>query len=100
MPVTFKVVLVKGPQGEIFVNGNYVSGSDPIYVERVNVVELDAGGNAIGATTYRVHMSIDPSPGSYLMVTQTPSGTNVKGAKAVAYYIVVDKNVTSTILNL
>jgi hypothetical protein len=100
MPVTFKVVLAKGPQGEIFVNGNYVSGGDPVFVERVNVVELDAGGNAIGATTYRVHMSIDPSPGSYLMVAQTPSGTNVKGAKATAYYVVIDKNVTSSVLNL
>ena len=100
MPVTFKVVLAKGPQGEILVNGNYVSGTDPVFVERVNVVELDSGGNGIGASTYRLNMSIDPVPGSYLLVSQPPSGTNVKGARATVYYMVVDKSVQSTVLNL
>jgi hypothetical protein len=45
-------------------------------------------------------MSIDPTPGSYLMVTQTPSGSNVKGARATAFFIVIDKTAQSTTLNL
>jgi hypothetical protein len=100
MPVQFKVLLTKSAQGDILVNGNYASGTDPVFVERVNVVELDNTGNAIGATTYRLNMSIDPTPGSYLMVTQTPSGSNVKGARATAFFIVIDKTAQSTTLNL
>jgi hypothetical protein len=100
MPVQFKVLLTKSAQGDILVNGNYVSGTDPVFVERVNVVELDNTGNTIGATTYRLNMSIDPTPGSYLMVTQTPSGSNVKGARATAFFIVIDKSAQSATLNL
>ena len=100
MPVQFKVLLTKSAQGDILVNGNYVSGTDPVFVERVNVVELDNTGNAIGATTYRLNMSIDPTTGSTLMVTQTPSGSNVKGARASAHFIVIDKTAQSPTLNL
>jgi hypothetical protein len=100
MPVQFKVLLAKSAQGDILVNGNYVSGTDPVFVERVNVVELDSAGNTIGATTYRLNMSIDPTPGSSLMVTQTPSGSNVKGARATAHFIVIDKTAQSATLNL
>jgi hypothetical protein len=100
MPVQFKVLLTKSAQGDILVNGNYASGTDPVFVERVNVVELDNTGNTIGATTYRLNMSIDPTPGSYLMVTQTPSGSNVKGARATAFFIVIDKSAQSATLNL
>ena len=100
MPVQFKVLLTKSAQGDILVNGNYVSGSEPVLVERVNVVELDSTGNTIGATTYRLNMSIDPTTGSTLMVTQTPSGSNVKGARATAHFIVIDKTAQSPTLNL
>ncbi len=98
--VNFKISLTKSAQGDILVNGNYVSGNEPVYVERVNVVELDSTGNAIGATTYRLNMSIDPTPGNYLLVSQTPTGTNVKGARATAYYIGIDKTAQSATLNL
>jgi len=100
MPVNFKVSLAKSPQGEILVNGNYVNGNEPVVVERVNVVELDSGGNTIGATTYRLNMSIDPLPGTYLLVSQTPSGSNVKSARATAYFFVVDKITQSATLTL
>ena len=100
MPVNFKISLARSPQGDILVNGNYVNGNDPVVVERVNVVELDSGGNTIGATTYRLNMSIDPVPGNYLLVSQTPSGSNVKGARATAYFFAVDKTAQSATLNL
>jgi hypothetical protein len=100
MPVQFKVLLTKSAQGDILVNGNYVSGSEPVLVERVNVVELDSAGNAIGASTHRLNMNIDPVPGSSLLVSQTPSGSNVKGARATAFFIVIDKTSQSPTLNL
>lgn len=97
--VNFKISLVKGAQGEILVNGNYVSGNEPVLVERVNVVELDSAGNTIGVNTYHLNRSIDPSPGIYLLVSQTPSGSNVKSARATAHYIGIDKTAQAT-LNL
>ncbi|HEY6065515.1 MAG TPA: hypothetical protein VIY96_05130 [Thermoanaerobaculia bacterium] len=100
MPVSFKIVLMKNSQGEIQVNGNYVSGSDPVLVERVNLEELDASGATIGVWTQRMTLSIDPTPGSYLLFTKPPSGSNVKGARATARYIVIDKSAQSTVLNL
>lgn len=98
--VNFKISVAKSPQGDILVNGNYVNGSEPVVVERVNVVELDGGGNTIGATTYRLNMSIDPTPGNYLLVSQTPSGSNVKAARATAYFFVIDKTALSGTVNL
>ncbi|HEY3171552.1 MAG TPA: hypothetical protein VGK86_03155 [Thermoanaerobaculia bacterium] len=98
--VNFKISLTKSAQGDILVNGNYVSGNEPVLVERVNVVELDSTGNTIGATTYRLNMNIDPTPGNYLLVSQTPSGSNVKAARATAYYIGIDKTAQAPILNL
>lgn len=98
--VNFKISLTKSPQGDILVNGNYVAGNEPVVVERVNVVELDAGGNTIGATTHRLNMNIDPMPGNYLLVSQTPSGSNVKSARATAFFFVVDKTTQSATLTL
>jgi hypothetical protein len=100
MPVQFKLVLTKSAQGDILVNGNYVSGNEPILVERVNVVELDSAGNAIGASTHRLNVNIDPVQGSSLLVSQTPSGSNVKGARATAHFIVINKTAQSATLNL
>lgn len=100
MPVQFKVILTKSPQGDILVNGNYVSGSEPILVERVNLVELDSAGNTIGASTHRLNMNIDPVQGSSLLFSQTPSGSNVKGARATAHFVVIDKSAQSATLNL
>ena len=100
MPVSFKISLAKNPQGDILVNGNYISGSDPVVVERVNVVELDSAGNTIGATTHRLNMSIDPVVGASLLVTQAPSGTNVKAARATAHFFVIDKTALAPTFNL
>jgi|SRR5213594_2289871 len=100
MPVNFKVLLSKNSQGEIQVNGNYVSGGDPILVERVILEELDGAGATIGVWTQRMTLSIDPSPGSYLLFSKLPSGSNVKGARATARYVVVDKSAQSPVLNL
>ena len=67
MAVIFKVLLSKGAQGEILVNGNYVSGNNPVLVERVILEELDGSGATIGIWTERMMMSIDPSPGAFLL---------------------------------
>jgi hypothetical protein len=100
MPVNFKVLLSKSGGGDILVNGNYVSGSNPIIVERVVLEELDASGATIGIWTERMMMSIDPSPGAYLLYSKPPSGSNVKGARATACYVEIDKAAKSAILNL
>lgn len=99
--VSFKVFISKNAQGDIQVSGNYVSGNDPILVERVVLAEFDSGGNAIGSSTHRLNLSIDPSPGfSCLLVSMPPSGTNVKSARATACFVVIDKAVQSPTLNL
>jgi hypothetical protein len=100
MPVQFKVILTKSGQGEILVNGNYVSGSNPVLVERVILEELDGSGATIGFWTQRMTMSIDPTPGSYMLFSKPPSGPDVKGARATACYIEIDKDAKSAILNL
>jgi hypothetical protein len=100
MPVQFKVLLTKSGAGDILVNGNYVSGSNPVLVERVMLEELDAAGATIGVWTQRMTMGIDPAPGSYLLFSKPPSGTNVKGARATACYVEIDKVAKSPVLNL
>lgn len=100
MPVNFKVLLSKSAQGDILVSGNYVNGSNPIVVERVVFEELDAQGATIGAWTERMMMSIDPSPGAYLLYSKPPSGSNVKGARATACYVEIDKAAKSPIFTL
>ena len=100
MPVSFKAQLSKSAQGEILVNGNYVSGTNPVLVERVILEELDAQNATIGVWTERMSMSIDPSPGAYLLFSKLPSGSNVKGARAPVCYIEIDKAVKSSILTL
>lgn len=89
MATTFQMSVSKGPQGEILAYGNYVSGTEPILVERVIIQEFDTQGNAVGGFVYRLNQSIDPTPGSYLLVSKNPSGTNVKAAQASACYIEV-----------
>lgn len=99
--VNFKVFIAKTAQGDIMVSGNYVSGNDPILVERVVLTEFDSGGNAIGSSTHRVNIAIDPSPGfSCLLISVPPSGSNVKTARATACFVVIDKAVQSPVLNL
>jgi hypothetical protein len=98
--VNFKVLLSKSSAGDILVSGNYVSGSNPVLVERVVLEELDAQGATIGVWTERMMMSIDPSPGAYLLYSKPPSGTNVKGARATACYVEIDKAAKSAVLTL
>jgi hypothetical protein len=98
--VNFKISLTKGSQGEILVNGNYVSGSDPLYIERVVIEELDSQGNALGSSTDHVDMSIDPMPGAYLLCAKMPSGSNVKKVRATACYIEIDKTAKSGVVDL
>ncbi len=86
--------------GNVLVNGNYVSGTNLVFVERVVVEELDAQGNAVGASTHRLNMSIDPVVGSTLLVTKAPSGANVRGMRATAHFIEIDKSFKSPVLNL
>ena len=100
MPVNFKVLLSKSAAGDIVVSGNYVSGSNPILVERVVFEELDAQGATIGVWTERMMMNIDPSPGACLLYSKPPSGSNVKGARATACYVEIDKAAKSAIFTL
>ncbi len=96
----FQVSVSKSSQGDILVNGTYVSGSEPLLVERVVVQELDGQGNTIGASTHRLNMSIDPVQGSTLLVSKTPFGSNVRAARATACYIEIDKTAKSDTFNL
>jgi hypothetical protein len=99
--VKYKTSLSKGPQGEIVVSGLYVSGAEPVYVERVVLEELDAAGNTIGSWTFHVDKYFDPVvQSSQMLVSKMPSGSNVKGARATACYIEIDKAETSPILPL
>lgn len=99
--VKYQTSLTKGPQGEILVHGTYVSGGKPVYVERVVLEELDAAGNKIGSFTFHVHAHVDPVvQSSQTLVSQMPSGSNVKKARATACYIEIDKAAKSLILNL
>lgn len=99
--VKFETLLTKGPQGEICVNGRYVTGADPVFVERVVLEELDATGNPIGSFTFHVDRYIDPVlQSSQMLVSKMPSGSNVKGARATACYIEIDKAAKSAVLNL
>jgi hypothetical protein len=96
----FQVSLAKGSQGEILVNGTYVSGSEPIFVERVVLEELDTEGNTVGASIHRIGRTIDPVQGSSFLVSKTPFGTNVTAARATAYYMEIDKTAKSGTINL
>jgi hypothetical protein len=85
----FQMSVSKGSQGEILAYGNYVSGTEPIFVERVIIQELDAQGNTVGGFVYRLNQSLDPTPGSVLLASKIPSGSNVKAAQASACYVEV-----------
>jgi predicted lipase len=99
--VKYETLLTRGPQGEICVNGTYVTGTEPVFVERVVLEELNASGNPIGSFTFPVHQYIDPVVQSSLMlVSMMPSGSNVKKARATACYIEIDKAAKSPILTL
>ena len=97
---TFRMTVAKGPQGEIQAYGNYVSGTEPVLVERVIIEELDATGNTMGSFVYHLNRSVDPTPGAYLLASKSPSGPNVKFARASAWYEVVDGFVRSDRLAL
>ncbi len=99
--VKYNTSVTKGPQGEICVNGTYVSGAEPVFVERVVLEELDASGNPLGSYTFHVHQYVDPVVQSSLMlVSMMPSGTNVKKARATACWIEIDKVSKSPIFQL
>ena len=96
----FRIALAKGPGGEILVNGQYVSGNEPVFVERVNIEELDASGSTVFSSTHHVNRSIDPHPGAYLLVSKPPSGSNIKAARASAHYIEIEEVARSATLSL
>lgn len=96
----FRVSAAKGSNGEILIYGNYVRGNEPVFVERVNIVEFDGNGNSVFASTHHVNRSIDPGQGSYLLVSKTPSSPNIKAARATAYYIEIEETAQSDTLKL
>lgn len=86
--------------GNVMVNGSYVSGTNPVFLERIVVEQLDSSGNVVGVSTHRLNQSMDPVPGSNTLVAVTPSGSNVRGMRATAHYLEVDKSERSAVLNL
>lgn len=80
-------------------NGVYVSGTNPVFLERVVVEELDGQGSVLGSSAHRLNTSIDPVPGSTLLFSVTP-GANVRGMRATAHFLEVDKSERSPVLNL
>jgi hypothetical protein len=96
----FEISCGKGSSGEIRVYGNYKAGTEPVFVERVIIEELDNKGNTIGYFAYHVHRSLDPVQGNYFLVGKMPSGKNVKAARAVAHYIEIEETATSELLKL
>lgn len=86
--------------GNVLVNGNYVTGTNPVFLERVVVEQLDAQGAVVATSVHRLNMSMDPVPGSTLLVSVTPSGSNVRGMRATAHFLEVDKSEKSAVLNL
>ena len=77
-------------QGTVHVNAKY-DQHKPVFLERVNVLELDAGGNTLGAYTTVVRAYFGPGQGTNLLFTHTPSGANVKQVKATACYFNIDQ---------
>ena len=51
-PISEGTLCSKGAAGEILVNGTYVSGAEPAWIERVVLEELDATGNTIGSSMF------------------------------------------------
>lgn len=96
----FEVSCSKGANGEIRVYGNYKEGNEPVFVERVVIEELDSKGKTIGFSSHHLRRSIDPGPGNYFLVGKMPFGSNVKAARAVAYYIEIEETATSEVLKL
>jgi hypothetical protein len=97
----FKVVTQKGASGEILVYGHYISGNEPVFVERVDIAQMDSKGNTVFASTHHINKSIDPGvQGVYLLVSKKPAGINIKSAKASAYYIEIEETAESETLTL
>jgi len=82
------------------VNANYVSGTNPVLLDRVIVEELDGQGGVIGKSTHRIDKSLDPVPGSTQLFSVTPSGSNVRGMRATVHFLEVDKSDRSPVLSL
>lgn len=97
--VRFQVSLVSSG-GSVLVNGVYVSGTNPVFLERVVVEELDGQGGVIGSSAHRLNTSIDPVPGSTQLFSVTPSGANVRGMRATVHFLEVDKSNRSAVLSL
>ncbi len=93
----FKLSLGKSPQNEVLVYGNYESGDEPIFIERVTVEELDDQENTIGVYSHHINRTIGPGQGSYLLVSQPING---KASRASARYIEIEEEVKSDLLKL
>ena len=96
----FQILMSKSSSGDILVIGNYRSGNEPVFVERVVIEEMDSSGDAVFGSSHHVHRSIDPRPGGYLLVSKRPSGSRIKSARAKAYYIEIEEIAESDTLNL
>jgi len=76
--------------GQIDIFGKY-DQDKPLFLERVNVTELDAGGLVIGTYATVIHEYFGPGQGTSLLYSHTPTGANVKQVKASGYYINIDQ---------
>ncbi|TAL00583.1 MAG: hypothetical protein EPO07_09515 [Verrucomicrobia bacterium] len=76
--------------GQIRVYARY-DQDKPLFLEHVNVLELDAGGNTIGAYSTVIRDYFGPGQGGNFLFAHTPSGTNVKQIKATGCYVNIDQ---------
>jgi hypothetical protein len=95
MQTVFEVTIRKGDDGSINVFGLYKSGTLPLFIERVNLSEMDSAGSVVCNSCVHVRMSLDPVTGSYLLMSKPLSGANVVAAQAKACYLEIDKSAQS-----
>ena len=74
--------------------------SQPVFLERVNLLECDSAGSTISAFTTVVRDYFGPGQGSNLLFSHAPSGANVKQVKATGFYINIDQVAASNTVAL
>jgi hypothetical protein len=97
--VTFQLYLVKDPTG-IRVNADYQSGHRPVFLERVNVEELDANGSVIYASTNYVREYFGTASGSNYLFTHAPARPDAKTIRANGFYVEIDKVAGSNVVTM
>jgi hypothetical protein len=96
--VNFELYLVNDG-GEVRVNAKFNCGN-AIFLERVNVIELDSGGHTVGVYTSYIRDYFGPGNGSNFLFAHKPSGGNVRQVTAKGQYIEIDQSAASNTVTL